>query len=138
MGGFELADHTADLRIVATGDGFGDALAWVATGMFSVVVDLETVRARESVEVHVESTSREVLVVDWLNELLYRFEGEGFLPKAFQVSVDESGTALNAVCEGEPIDPARHQTWPGLKAATYHALEVSHNGEWRVQVVLDI
>ena len=138
MEGFELVDHTADLRIIARGDGFAKALAWVATGMFSVIVDMEDIKALDSMEVYVESSSRETLVVDWLNELIYRFEGEGFLPKAFYIRLGNNDTVIRARCKGEHIDPARLEVKTSVKAATHHASEVTYNGEWRLQVVLDI
>ena len=138
MGGYRLIDHTADLGVEATGEDFADALAYIATGMFSIVADLDAVVARDSIHVEVESRSRESLVVDWLNELLYRFEGEGFVPKGFEVVVDEAGTALQARCVGEAADRERHRLSPSVKAATYHGLQVSRNGEWRIRVVLDM
>ena len=138
MGGYRLLDHTADVIVQATGDDFVEALSWVATAMFSVIADLDAVQTHQIIEVIVKSDDRETLVVDWLNELLFRFEAEGFLPKEFQVSVNESGTEINARCAGEPADPDRHRVWPGVKAATYHDLEVVHDGEWRILVVLDL
>ena len=138
MGGFEYLEHTADLGIASRGDDFAEALAWLATGMFNVVADLDSVAPRESIHVSVTSTDQEALVVDWLNELLFRFEAYGFLPREFLVMVSEAGTALEARCIGEPSDPERHQLRPAVKAATHHDVQVSHNGEWRIQVVLDI
>ena len=43
LGGYELLDHTADLMVVGHGASQGEALAWVATGMFSVIADLGAV-----------------------------------------------------------------------------------------------
>lgn len=138
MEGFELVDHTADLRIIARGDGFEEALGWIATGMFSVIVDIEDITSLDSIEVYVESSSREALVVDWLNELLYRFEGEGFLPKSFHIRLGNNDTVLWARCEGEHVDPALCAVKTSIKAATYHASEAIYDGDWRLQVVLDI
>lgn len=138
MGGFELLEHTADVGVVATGDTLAEALSWVAVGMFSVIADLDNVEPRESIEVSVNSTGIDTLVVDWLNELLYTYEAKGFLPREFQVSVDEPGNSLVAQCVGEPLDPARHEVLTIVKAATYHNLQVSHNGQWRIQVILDV
>ena len=138
MGGFELFDHTADLGVVGRGDTLGEALAWTATGMLSVIADLDSVEPLQEIHLSVTAIDREALVVDWLNELLFSYEAEGFLPKELHVSVNEAGTALEARCVGEPADLERHQLRPAVKAATYHALQVVHDGEWRIQVVLDI
>ena len=138
MGGFELLEHTADVRVVATGQSLAEALSWVATATFSVIVDLATVEARESIQVDVASTDAQTLTVDWLNELLFRYETEGFILKEFRLAVNGAGTSLWARCMGEPVDKGRHGMLTEVKAATYHALEVSYNGQWRVQVVLDV
>ena len=138
VGGFELTDHTADLGVVAWGKDLGEALAWSASGMFSYITNLDAVEPRDTVTVTVSAIDTGALAVDWLNELLFRYEVEGFLPKEYQVSVNETATALEARCIGETADQSRHTLHPAVKAATYHGLEVSHNGEWRVQVVLDI
>lgn len=138
MAAFELRSHTADLAVFATGAAFADALAEVAKGMFSYIADLDTVSARGHIEVEVDSTDPEALVVDWLNELLYRYETERFLPIEFNVSLDDQGMGLKARCLGETVDPSRHRINAVVKAATYHGLKVSHNSTWGITVVLDI
>lgn len=135
---FTLIEHTADVGIVATGETFAEALSSVAEGMVSVLVEPEDTRCDEVLQVTVVSADREALVVDWLNELLYRFEAEAFLPQNFEVVVDEVGTTLRAVCRGERVDPERHNVLTCVKAATYHGLEVTDEGSWRIQVFLDV
>ena len=138
MAGFEIEEHTADVAVVATGADLGEALAWLAKGMFSIIAELEHVRPRETVEFSVSAHDPESLAVDWLNELLYRFEVDGFLPRDFRVAPNQDRTSLRARCVGERLDPSRHSILLGVKAATYHELQVSHNGEWRIRVVLDV
>jgi SHS2 domain-containing protein len=138
LGGFEALDHTADVGIAATGDSLAEALSWAATGMFSIIVNLETVQYGSEIEVSVSSTDSETLVVDWLNELLFRYEADGFLPSKFHVTTGADGTSLSARCLGEPVKTERHALLTAVKAATYHDLKVTHNGIWRIQVVLDV
>jgi SHS2 domain-containing protein len=137
-GGFTLLEHTADVGIVATGASLAEALAWVARGMFSVIADLDSVAPREGLDVSVTSADPSALVVDWLNELLYRYEAEGFLPREFHVTVDETNASLQARCLGERVDPERHRILTSVKAATYHDLKLSHNGDYHIQVILDV
>ena len=137
MATYEYLDHTADMGIVARGRDFADALTGVAEGMFAFIAELETVQPREVREVRVESADREALVVDWLNELLYRFEAEGFLPRRFEV-LEVGSCWVRARCLGEPVDVRRHRLNAAVKAATYHQLQIQENGECRIQVILDI
>ena len=137
MAGYQILDHTADVGIAASGDTLAEALAFLAKGMFALIVDPGIVEVNDSWELSVSSTDEEALAVDWLNELLYRYEADGFLPKEFCICVDDGGKALKARCSGEKVDPQK-RVFAQVKAATYHGLEVSHNGEWRIQVVLDV
>ncbi|HEU0020847.1 MAG TPA: archease [Dehalococcoidia bacterium] len=137
-GTFALLEHTADVGIVATGASLEEALAWLAKGMFSVIANLDSVVLKECLEVSLISSDQEALAVDWLNELLYRYEAKGFLPREFKVTVDDTSTGLHAQCWGEYVDLQRHQILTSVKAATYHELQLSHNGQWRIQVILDV
>ncbi len=137
MAGYQILDHTADVGIAASGDTLDEALAFLAKGMFALMADPETVEVNDSLELYISSTDEEALAVDWLNELLYRYEVDGFLPKEFCICVEEGGKALTARCSGEKMDPLK-RVFTQVKAATYHGLEVSHNHEWRIQVVLDV
>jgi SHS2 domain-containing protein len=138
LAGFTLLEHTADTGIIATGADLEEALAWLAKGMFSLLVDPDTVSSVDTRQVSVQGRDRESLVVDWLNELLYQFEVTGFVVKGCRVTLPGPGR-LEAQCHGERLDPARHQVQTVIKAATYHRLEISsNNGESRVQVILDV
>jgi SHS2 domain-containing protein len=141
LAGFTLLEHTADVGVVATGQTLGEALAWVAKGMLSIIYDLDTVAPRDCLEVSLASRDREALVVDWLNELLYQYEAAGFLTRDCQIYLEDGDTRLQARCWGESLDPARHRILTVVKAATYHQLEVAHPpqaGQWRIQVILDV
>ncbi len=138
MRGFEYLEHTADVGVVARGDTMAEALSYLAAGMFSIVADLDAVAARQTRSVSVTSTDTESLAVDWLNELLFHFEASGFLPKEFHVTADDGGTSLSARCVGERAETERHQVRAAVKAATYHRLQVSRDGGWRIQVILDM
>ena len=138
MGGFTLLDHTADTGISAFGDSLEEALSWLATGMFSLIVDPETVKSSSSRTISVASSDREALAVDWLNELIYQHETTGFLLKECHVTLDRGDTQLEALCHGEEVDLSRHRILPVIKAATYHRVSVSHHEEWNVKVYLDV
>jgi SHS2 domain-containing protein len=58
LGKFELLEHTADVGVIATGDSLAEALAWAARGMFSVIVEPDTVALVSSLEVSVSSPDR--------------------------------------------------------------------------------
>jgi SHS2 domain-containing protein len=138
VGGFALLEHTADVGISATGATLEDALAWLAKGMFSLIVDPTTVAGQESRDFSIASSNKESLAVDWLNELLYSYEATQFLPCEYSISLNEHSSELKAICQGERQDPERHRILTVVKAATYHAVQVCDGSEWCVRVFLDV
>jgi len=143
---FEVIDHTADIGIAAYGADLKEAFANAAYALFSLMIDLEGVGDTICYDVEVTAEDRAELLVAWLNELIYLSEVENVLFKRFEIGeLDE--TRLRASCCGEKIDPARHKMKVGVKAATYHMLQVKEEcvegvGEsergFRVQVLFDI
>lgn len=138
MGGFTLLEHTADVGVSAFGDTLGEAMSWLATGMFSLIVDPDTVAPNCARTVSVTSRDQEALAVDWLNELLYLYETTGFLVRECRVSMSCGNTRLDAHCVGENLDPDNHRILTVIKAATYHQLSVIYDRQWGVSVILDV
>jgi len=134
---FEVIDHTADVGVVAYGADLGRAFANAARGLFSLVTELDSVAEVISRDLELAAPDREDLLVAWLNELIYLFDTEHLLFKRFEVTV--FGNRLKARVYGEKVDSSRHRLKTGVKAATYHLLEVSKDdGGYRVRVIFDI
>jgi SHS2 domain-containing protein len=134
---FEIIEHTADVGIRAFGKDLPEVYANAAQAMFSLITDLDTVREVLSREVSVSAPDREILLVEWLNELVYLFDVEYLLFKRFEIS-ELSATGLKARCYGEKVDKSRHALKTGIKSATYHMLKVEQNGRFQAEVLLDI
>jgi SHS2 domain-containing protein len=105
------------------------------------ITDHSLVVASRSTSVELSATAVDLLLVDWLNDLIYRFETAELLVARVNVSVMEHAGAwtVRGSARGERLDPARHPIRTAVKAATYHALEVVRSGEeWRATFVLDV
>ncbi len=134
---YELIDHTADIGIAAYGDDLEGAFASAAYALFSIIAELDGVGEDVSRDVEVDARDVEGLLVEWLNELIYIFDTENIIFKTFKI--DEIGeNNLRARCFGERVDLKRHHLKTGVKAATYHMVEVQKNDGVRVQVLLDV
>lgn len=134
---FTILDHPSDLGIEATGATLADAFASAAAGMMSVIVDPSTVNAVEQRPVHVSASDIGQLLVRWLSEVLYLYDGGRFIACRFDVR-QLTATALDAVIHGEMLDLARHRTRLDVKAVTYHQLLIEETTGARVRVYLDI
>lgn len=140
MGRVEVFDHTADLGLRIEADDLDDVFRTSAQGLFDVVTaDRSTIEPRQEETVELVSDSPEHLLVDWLNELIFRVETRHALYARFVVSVAPDGRSLSATIVGEPIDPDRHVLDHEVKAATYHGLMLKRVGDrWLAEVIVDI
>jgi len=114
------------------------AFEQAALAMLSVITDPQTVVARELVEIRCEAPDDELLLVDWLNALVYEMATRHLLFGRFSVQI--SGQALTAHAWGESLDVARHQPAVEVKGATYTGLRVAQetDGTWVAECVVDV
>jgi len=124
------------MGLVAYGKSLAEAFANAAYGLFSLIVEPNKVKERESRKVTVQAQDAESLLFNWINELIYIFEVERLLFKSFDIT-EFTGQSLEATCWGEKYDPSRHQLKTGVKSATYHMLKVDGEKN-RVQVIFDV
>ena len=137
MGSFVVLDHIGEIGVQGYGRSLGQAFSQAARGMFSLMVELESIEERESRQIEVRARDLDALLVAWLNELVYLFDLEGLLFRRFVIG-QITQQHLQATCWGEPLSPQRHQLKLGVKAATYHMAEVRQDNGWQAKVILDI
>jgi SHS2 domain-containing protein len=135
---YETFEHTADLGLRARAADLNTLFAEAARALFSAIVEnLDAVEPRRQVELRIEGTDRELLLFDWLKELLYRFDTEHLLFSRFEVHVRNDG--LTGSAWGEHLDPARHALSHEVKAITYHGLRLEKQpDDWLAEVIVDI
>jgi len=135
---FDVIDHPADLGIEARGSTMTQAFEQAATGLMSVILDLSSLEARVSREVVLEASDLEHLLVRWLAEVLYLYDGEKFVSREFSVSQLRQDSLLATVL-GETFAAEKHITRLDVKAVTYHQLVVEETDTVsRIRVFLDI
>jgi len=134
---FEIIDHTADVGIIAYGNDMRQAFINAAKALFSLITELNNVNEVMYRDIEITATDKENLLVGWLNELIYLFDSENIIFKRFDIT-KLNNTQLKARSYGEMVDKSRHSLKTGVKAATYHMLEVSPNDGYKVQVLFDI
>jgi SHS2 domain-containing protein len=135
---FEVIDHTADIGIVAYGATIKQVFANAARGLFNLMADLDDFKEGLQRELELSAEDVEVLLIEWLNELIYIFDVEHIIFKKFEIEKLTS-TQIKARCFGEKMKPGQHKLKREIKAATYHMLKISkEDGTYKVQVIFDI
>jgi len=135
---FEHFAHQADMGVRGYGRTREEAFAQAALALTAVVVPPESIAARELVRVACEAPDDELLLLDWLNAVVYQLSARKMIFARFQVRI--AGTRLEGELGGEPLDVARHQPGVEVKAATATALRVAQlaDGTWLAQCVVDV
>jgi SHS2 domain-containing protein len=135
---WEHFPHEADVGVRGRGATLAEAFEQVALAMTAAITDPGGVAARVAVDLACEAPDDELLLVDWLNALVYEMATRKLLFSRFEVAID--GRRLTARAWGEPADAARHQPAVEVKGATYTALRVARapEGEWTAECVIDV
>jgi len=139
---FEFLEHTADAYIAAYGESLEEAFENAALATFEVMTDLKKIKPKVEETVELEAHDEFALLYSWLEEFLIRFETTGNLYSRFNVLYIEetpSGLKLRAKVWGEPYDSKRHPSKVGVKAVTYHRMEIVKKPKAvTVKFILDI
>jgi SHS2 domain-containing protein len=142
--GYEYAEDIAiaDVAFHAWGRTLEELFVEAAKATTNCMVkELRQVKPRETREVHATEDSLDMLLFDFLQEIIYYKDAEHLLLAHFIVTIFRGdGTyTLSASAAGEYLDPRRHNLGVDVKAVTLHKFEVvQSNLGWSVQVILDI
>jgi len=140
---FEFLEHTADLYIAAYGRSLEEAFENAAYATFEGMTDLNKVQPKTEDTVKTEGYDEQALLYNWLEALLVKFDITGNLYSRFKIASIEktsAGLELKAKIWGEPFNPAKHLSKVGVKAVTYHQMEITKDAKGAVTVrfILDI
>lgn len=136
--GFEVLEHPADIGILSFGPTLKEAFAESARGLMFVILDVTSVRPSDARRIRLQAVDSEQLLVKWLSEILYLYDGERFAACEFQI-LQLTENWLEATVRGEPLDPNRHRVSLDVKAITYHQLSISQSQKGaEIRVFLDV
>jgi tRNA nucleotidyltransferase (CCA-adding enzyme) len=129
--------HQADIGIKATADSLGKAFEDAAVGLTAIVTEPNNVAKIESVKIECSAENNELLLVDWLNSVIYEMAVRKMLFSRFEVRIEN--LKVSATIWGEKINQQKHSPAVEPKAVTYNQLSVKNeNGKWTVQCVVDV
>ncbi len=137
---YEYLDHTADLKIKATGKTLEEALSESAKAVFEAIAGKSKIEPKIEKDLTIIVREPETLVHDFLGKLIFIFSTEHILFSEFKLTLKEAiGYKLVVKARGEPYDPKKHKLIKEVKAVTYHDMKVSQevDGTWKIEVVCD-
>jgi len=133
---------TADIAFKAWGENLEETFIASADATMNVMVEeLDSIQPREKRELKLENEALDMLLFNFLQELIYYKDAEKLLLRVNQVEIKgkDQHHILKGIAVGEKLDPGRHQLRVDVKAVTLHRflLEKTNRG-WEVSVILDI
>jgi len=136
---YRLREHTADVAVEARADSLGGVMAAVADGMAAAMCE-GWPDAGDRFEVAVTAESKEALLFDYLDELIYERDVRGVLPVDNEASVDEPDDTgrwrLAGSARGVPVSAIDARE---IKAVTYSQMRLEETEDrWEAYVVLDV
>jgi SHS2 domain-containing protein len=139
---WEHFPHAADVGVRGLGPTIEAAFAAAASAMTAVVADPAAILPDMKVEVDCAAPDAELLLVEWLNALVFEMATRHMLFARFRVRLRPGGDGpwrLAGAAWGEPVDRERHGLGVEVKGATYTALKVAPaDGGWLAQCVVDV
>ena len=135
---YKIINHTADLGIIVRGADAKDLFIRAAYAMMDLMVKADISEKGTRRKVLVEGEDFPDLMVRWLSEILYLFDGEHILVSAIEIR-SISPIQLQSTLTVVPLKRGRHEILREIKAVTYHQISVERkNDGWEARIIFDI
>jgi SHS2 domain-containing protein len=135
---YRVFDHTADLGIEVSGQTPEALFDHAALALFDLMVDAAGIPSTQCRNLVIEGSDRADLFVNFLREILYLFNGDGYVLTACRVSSIDEGRLTAEIRCGQ-YDARKHRVKKEIKAVTYHQAAVRKTAQgWQGRVIFDV
>lgn len=136
--GYEFFEHTADVGVDVHGATLEALFVHAAQALTEVIAGESRIAPTEERQMALQGDEARSLMLVWLNELLFWFSTDRFLPSTFHLD-EVSERSLRGRVRGERFDPARHTHGTEVKGITRHQLRVERVvGRWEARAIFDV
>ena len=135
---YRITRRQTELAVRITGNSQADLFSNSGFALFDVMAEVEKIEIKERVPLEVEGTDRDELLVNWVRELLYLYQGSGYLLKEFKINEVKDTIVKAEVC-GEKIDPDRHEIKQEIASVASRKSRMQKTGnQWIAQVIFEL
>jgi SHS2 domain-containing protein len=135
---YQIIDHTADLGIIVQGTDEKNLFIRAAQAMTDLMVKGDISKKTVIKDVSLQGEDFPDLMVRWLGEILYLFDGENLIVNSIKIK-SISPTKLKSTLTLTSFETEHHQVKREIKAVTYHQISVDQvNDGWEARVIFDI
>jgi SHS2 domain-containing protein len=135
---YQLIDHTADFGIRVFGSDSRELFGNAAGALFDMLTETAAVTGNHSCRITVSGDDWSDLMINWLREVLYLWNGKERLVKSVQIlSLSEKKISANIYFD--TYTPNRHIIKTEIKAVTYHQAYVKRTPfGWEAGIIFDV
>jgi SHS2 domain-containing protein len=140
MSHYKYFDHTADIGVEITGRTKKELFVNAAEALFDVMIENKVgeVLEKQQKKITVEGSDAADLLINFLRELLYLFNGEKFITERCEI-IELSNNELQARLTGESFNSKKHLIKTEIKAVTYSGAKVEKiKSGWRARIIFDV
>ena len=135
---YRLLDHTADLGIETNGTTLSDLFEKTGNALLHLMFRVTHPGITRLINIDLEGNDLEDLMVKWLSEILYLFEGENMIVTKIIIDHLSTGT-IKSTFIVSPYNPELHEIMREIKAVTYHQIMVrKKNNIWTARIIFDV
>jgi SHS2 domain-containing protein len=135
---YRLNKRQSEIAVRVVGNSQADLFANSAFALFDVMVEMQAIEARERLPLEIEGSDRDDLMVNWLRELLYLYQGSGYVLREFHIR-EVKDTVVKAEVAGEKIDPDRHEIKQEIASVAFHKSRMDKTGDqWTAHLIFEL
>ena len=135
---FEFFDHTADLGAHVYGATKEELFQNAAAALYHALGEFKLKGDGKTEFLKLKADTPEELLVEFLSELLFRFDARGLLFDQIEIQELKPGY-LAAKIEGAEVNLADSEPNYEIKAVTYHQAKIEPSDDgWRATVIFDV
>ena len=135
---YSLFSHTADLGMSVTGHSCENLFKNAGLALLELLVDNKSPRIDQKLDISIDGNDLPDLMVKWLSEILYLFEGENLIVTEILINSINCNNIISTLSVME-FDSQCIEILREIKAVTYHQIEVEEkNGLWTARVIFDL
>jgi len=136
-------DHPADIGIEAWADSYVKLVLECGIAFSELTTNIESIPSNKTYDIIVEGEELDILLVEFLNELLFLLETEDFIATQFEKPgyfTDKDKFIFTTKAKGGKWIQGEHESKADIKAVTYHDLEVKmyRSDLWYARILFDV
>ena len=140
MSNYKFFDHTADIGVEITGRTKKELFVNAAEALFEVMIENKVGEksAKQLKKITIEGADVADLLINFLRELLYLFNGEKFITHNCEI-IKFKKKELAVELTGDLFNSKKHLIKTEIKAVTYSGLTVERvKTGWRARIIFDV